>query len=477
MKARRTWLLGESELPRPGWGSLPPSVPLLVLIVVKARMEKKEPLNHKLGLAVGREVGRRRGPARFPSQPLCVLLQLPYLQVPTPALEMALLLLLFAGFWTQVMSNPEGLQNTTMSPSTLPPEVPIISEASAVNSTASTRPETVDPEGTTGIRSQTPHPPSPPLFGTTESSTLGLPAGDSINTSVPEPATSREVSKTSVPLPEWAAVSRDPPTTTANPVTDGAVTVTSLETFRGTSAPPVAMTTSSKETSEPSVATTVISKSSGPPVTMTTESPGLSSEPHGLLTTIATSSVESSSVAGGTPVFNIKISTTSTPEPVTNRTPHQGSSGMLLVPMLVALLVVLALVALLLLWRRRQKRRTGALTLSGGGKRNGVVDAWAGPARVPDEEAATATSGSGGNKGSVALEREGSGQQRPTLTTFFSRRKSRQGSLVLEELKSGPGPNLKAEEEPLVGSEDEAVETPTSDGLEVKDGAVAPQSM
>nr|XP_048310932.1 leukosialin [Myodes glareolus] len=391
---------------------------------------------------------------------------------------MALLLLLFAGFWTQVMSNPEGLQNTTMSLSTLLSKVSIISEASAVNSAASIRPETVDPEGTTGIRSQTPHPPSPPPFETIESSTLGLPAGDSINTSVPEPATSWEVSKTSVQLPEWIAVSRDPPTTTANPVTDGAVTVTSLETFRGTSAPPVAMTTSSKETSEPSVATTVISKSSGPPVIMTTESPGLSSEPHGLLTTTATSSVESSSAAGGTPVFNIKISTTSTPEPVTNRTPHQGSSGMLLVPMLVALLVVLALVALLLLWRRRQKRRTGALTLSGGGKRNGVVDAWAGPARVPDEEATTAAaSGSGGNKGSVALEREGSGQQRPTLTTFFSRRKSRQGSLVLEELKSGPGPNLKAEEEPLVGSEDEAVETPTSDGLEAKDGAAAPQSM
>lgn len=441
-------------------------------------MEKKEPLNHKLGLAVGREVGRRRGPARFPSQPLCVLLQLPYLQVPTPALEMALLLLLFAGFWTQVMSNPEGLQNTTMSLSTLLSKVSIISEASAVYSAASIRPETVDPEGTTGIRSQTPHPPSPPPFGTIESSTLGLPAGDSINTSVPEPATSREVSKTSAQLPEWKAVSRYPPTTTANPVTDGAVTVTSLETFRGTSAPPVAMTTSSKETSEPSVATTVISKSSGPPVIMTTESPGLSREPHGLPTTTATSSVESSSAAGGTPVFNIKISTTSTPEPVTNRTPHQGSSGMLLVPMLVALLVVLTLVALLLLWRRRQKRRTGALTLSGGGKRNGVVDAWAGPARVPDEEATTAAaSGSGGNKGSVALEREGSGQQRPTLTTFFSRRKSRQGSLVLEELKSGPGPNLKAEEEPLVGSEDEAVETPTSDGLEAKDGAAAPQSM
>lgn len=149
---------------------------------------------------------------------------------------------------------------------------------------------------------------------------------------------------------------------------------------------------------------------------------------------------------------------------------------MLLVPMLIALVVVLALVALLLLWRQRQKRRTGALTLSGGGKRNGVVDAWAGPARVPDEEATTASGpGSGGNKGSGVLETEGSGQ-RPTLTTFFSRRKSRQGSLVLEELKPGSGTNLKGEEEPLVGSEDEAVETPTSDGPQAKDEAT-PQSL
>lgn len=147
---------------------------------------------------------------------------------------------------------------------------------------------------------------------------------------------------------------------------------------------------------------------------------------------------------------------------------------MLLVPMLIALMVVLVLVALLLLWRQRQKRRTGALTLSRGGKRNGAVDAWAGPARVPDEEATTA-SGSGGNKSSGAPETDGSGQ-RPTLTTFFSRRKSRQGSVALEELKPGTGPNLKGEEEPLVGSEDEAVETPTSDGPQAKDGA-APQSL
>lgn len=143
---------------------------------------------------------------------------------------------------------------------------------------------------------------------------------------------------------------------------------------------------------------------------------------------------------------------------------------MLLVPVLVALLVVIVLLALLLLWRRRQKRRTGVLMLNTGGKRNGVVDAWAGPARVPDEEATTTPGGgAGGNKDSRVLETEVSGQ-RPLLTTFFSRRKSRQGSLVLEELKSGSGSNTKGEEEPLVGSEDEAVEAPTSNGPEVGDG-------
>lgn len=149
---------------------------------------------------------------------------------------------------------------------------------------------------------------------------------------------------------------------------------------------------------------------------------------------------------------------------------------MLLVPVLVALLVVIVLLALLLLWRRRQKRRTGILTLSGGGKRNGVVDAWAGPARVPDEEAMTTTAGgAGGNKDSGVPETVVSGQ-RPTLTTFFGRRKSRQGSLAMEELKSGSGPNLKGEEEPLVGSEDEAVEAPTCNGPEPEGGDEAARS-
>ncbi|GAB1292713.1 Leukosialin [Apodemus speciosus] len=289
-----------------------------------------------------------------------------------------------------------------------------------------------------------------------------------MNTSVTEPT------PTSVPLPEPSKVASDPPVTVTNPGTDRTVASTSLETSKGTSAPPVTVTASSEETSGPSVATTVSSKTSGPPVTVAPGSLGPSKETPGLPAIAETSFVESSSVAHGTPVSSIKIFTTSTPDPITTRSPRRRSSGTLLVPMLIALIVVVALMALLLLWRQRQKRRTGALTLSRGGKRNGVVDAWAGPARVPDEEATTA-SGAGDNKGSGVQETEASGQ-RPTLTTFFSRRKSRQGSLVLEELKPGSGPNLKGEAEPLVGSEDEAVETPTSDGPQAKDEA-APQAL
>jgi hypothetical protein len=37
----------ESELPRPGWESLAPSVPLLSLIIVKARMEKQNKTKKK----------------------------------------------------------------------------------------------------------------------------------------------------------------------------------------------------------------------------------------------------------------------------------------------------------------------------------------------------------------------------------------------------------------------------------------------
>lgn len=136
-----------------------------------------------------------------------------------------------------------------------------------------------------------------------------------------------------------------------------------------------------------------------------------------------------------------------------------------------ALLVVIVLVALFLLWRQRQKRRTGALTLNGGGKRNGALDAWAGPARVPDEEALTAPAGgSGDEKGPAGSEREGAGPL-PTLTTFFERRKSQQCSLELGELEAGSAPLLKGEEEPLVGpQDDEASEGPEAREVEAPSG-------
>lgn len=399
------------------------------------------------------------------------------LLLPAVTMEMALLLLLlFGGFWAQVVSQ-ENLPNTTMMlPFTPNSESPSTSEALSTYSSIATVPVTEDPKESISPWGQTTAPASSIPLGTPELSSFFLiSAGDSRNTPVPELTTSQVVSTEAslVLFPKSSGVASGPPVTITNPVTSSAVASTSLETFKGTSAPPVTVT-SSTMTSGPFVATTVSSETSGPPVTMATGSLGPSKETHGLSATIATSSVESSSVVGGTPVFSTKISTTSTPNPITTVPPRPGSSGMLLVSMLIALMVVLVLVALLLLWRQRQKRRTGALTLSRGGKRNGAVDAWAGPARVPDEEATTA-SGSGGNKSSGAPETDGSGQ-RPTLTTFFSRRKSRQGSVALEELKPGTGPNLKGEEEPLVGSEDEAVETPTSDGPQAKDGA-APQSL
>ncbi|CAN0489403.1 unnamed protein product [Rangifer tarandus platyrhynchus] len=255
----------------------------------------------------------------------------------------------------------------------------------------------------------------------------------------------------------------------------------SLEISGGTSRSPVTMATSSLETSsgtrEPLVTTATnslktINMTSGSPVIMKTSSPEISKGTSGLLVTMPATSLKTPMGTSGSTSPGV---TTSSPNISTNVSrrdkliPAQGTKGTLLVAVLVALLVVVVLGALILLWRRRQKRKTGVLTLSRSGKRNGVVDAWAGVARVSDEEAMTATEGaSGGNSDSDGPHREGSGQQ-PTLTTFFGRQKSRQGSVALEELKAGPASSLKAEEEPLVGNEDEGAKAPTSNGPEAKE--------
>ncbi|KAK1344555.1 hypothetical protein QTO34_013252 [Cnephaeus nilssonii] len=227
--------------------------------------------------------------------------------------------------------------------------------------------------------------------------------------------------------------------TSASPVT---MTTRSLEPSSGTltSASPVTMTTRSLEPS---------SGTSGLPVTMTTSSLETSDVTSGPPITMATSSLETPTETSGSPISRVKILIMSTPAISTNegggpaQSSDQKTKNTLTVAVLVALLAVIVLLALVLLWRRRQKRRTGALTLNRGGKHNGVADAWAGPARVADEEA--------------------------VMTAAAGARKSRQGSVALEELKAEPAASLPGEEEPLVGSEDGAVEAPASDGPEAGD--------
>ncbi|XP_021572768.1 leukosialin [Carlito syrichta] len=317
-------------------------------------------------------------------------------------------------------------------------------------------------------------------------SPLETSTGASTGPPIPGTTTFQEASFiTSSMLSETSNAISDPvPTTTNSPESHTVMDGTTANSFNGSGGPPVAMTASSQETTSGTselpvtMATRSLETSYGTsesPITMATHSLETPNGTSGHLVTMATESLESSS---GTSVSIVKIVSMATSKTSTSTSPtptshsHQGSSGMLPVAVLVALLVVIVLVALLLLWRRRQKRRTGALTLNRGGKRNGVVDAWAGPAQVPEEGAVTVTvGGSGGNKDSGDPVGEGLGQ-RPSLTTFFSRRKSRQGSLALEELKSGSSSSLKGEEEPLVGSENEAVEAASCEGPKAGDETV-----
>nr|XP_051690951.1 leukosialin isoform X3 [Oryctolagus cuniculus] len=270
--------------------------------------------------------------------------------------------------------------------------------------------------------------------------------------------------------------------TSGTPIT---MATSSVETSRGTSRPSVTMETSSVETSRgtsrPSVTmeTSSVETSRGTsrtPIAMATSSVLTSRGTSGTPIAMATSSVLTSRGTSGSRGSAEQIPTMTTEEPSGNASIQSKSGGLVPVAVLIAVLMVIVLVALLLLWRRRQKHRTGILMLNRSGERNGVVDAWAGPARVADEEAVVATAqGPGGDKASGVPKTEESGR-RPTLTTFFGRPKSRQCSVALEELRSGPGPSLSAEEEPLVGSEEGVEDAPTSNGPEVGPGA-APQGL
>ncbi|XP_068940791.1 leukosialin [Petaurus breviceps papuanus] len=144
-----------------------------------------------------------------------------------------------------------------------------------------------------------------------------------------------------------------------------------------------------------------------------------------------------------------------------NKLKQEGGNSLLVI-LVVVVLVAALLVALFLLWRQRQKRRTGALMLVGSGKHKGAGDAWAGPVQVTEDQAASGPAAVEGETGKP--EGEGTGR-RPTLTTFFGRRKSRQGSVMLEDLEAGTTTNnLKDESEPLVENMDGTVKPPAANG-------------
>ncbi|XP_059010768.1 leukosialin [Mustela lutreola] len=444
-------------------------------------------------------------------------------------MRVTLFLLLLGGFWTQeVIPEPQNITATSKEPvlggSSVSPASTFFEAKNLDLATPSPVTTKVPEEGnSTGRQVSSP---SSDLRTTKEGSFPEASTAATSDLHVPDPTTFWKVStqeSTSLEINATGNPAETPRNSLAlHVVTDGTVTPGSLETSDGAGGPPVTMATGTLETFDvtggPPVTMATGSLETfdvtgGPPVTMATGSLETFDVTGGPPVTMATGSLETFDVTGGPPVtiatgtletfdvtngppvtmatgspripkethsspistVEILAATTSASLKDTRSTqlPGQGTKGTLLVAVLVALLVVLVLMALLLLWRQRQKRRTGALTLSGGGKRNGVVDAWAGPAPAPDEEALMVgpTGGSGGEKSPGASVGAGGGRQ-PTLTTFFDRRKSQQGCLELGELKAGSGPRLQGEEEPLVGrKDDEAAEGPGAGG------AAAPQGL
>ncbi|KAB0394902.1 hypothetical protein E2I00_008138 [Balaenoptera physalus] len=368
------------------------------------------------------------------------------------ALEMILLLLLFGSVWAQNMSSesldgPVTLQRLEPTASSVS-LVSNIYETTKFNSMTSNFATTEVPKTDDSTEHKIFPPSSTPYTanevsspGTSTAASRGPPANESIisqKDSAKKLSMPLEISNaTSIPaVPVMKS--------TGFHTTTGETMATSpLETSSGTSGPPVTTATSSLETSDgtsgPPVTIAISSLktsnvTSGPPVIMETSSLKTSKETSGLPVTMATTSLKTPRGTSGSPIFGVKISSPTSSTNLSSRSsPNSGwgTNGTLLVAVLVALLVVTALVS--------------------------------------HEEAATITEGaSGGNNDSGVPQGEGSGQ-RPTLTTFFGRRKSRQGSVALEELKPGPASSLNGEEEPLVGSKDEAAETSASDGPEERD--------
>ncbi|XP_022382289.1 leukosialin [Enhydra lutris kenyoni] len=443
--------------------------------------------------------------------------QSPLLPMPA-AMRVTLFLLLLGGFWTQeVIPEPQDITATSEKPV---PGGSSVSPASTFSEAENLDLATPNPVTTKVPEegNSTMHEVSPPSSDLHTTNEVSFPEASTAATRDPTlESTSLEINGTGNPAEtprnslalhvvtdgtvtpgslETSDRAGGPPVTMATgtletfDVTSGppvTMATSSLETFDVTGGPPVTMATGSLETSDGAsgppvtMATGTLETfdvTSRPPVTMATSSLEPSDGASGLPGTVATGSLETFDVDSGppltmatgspripkgthnSPISTVKIlavtTSASLKDTSSTQLSDQGTKGTLLVAVLVALGMVLLLIALLLLWRQRQKRRTGALTLSGGGKRNGVVDAWAGPAPVPDEEALMVgpSGGSGGEKGPGASVGDGAGRQ-PTLTTFFDGRKSQQGCLELGELKAGSAPRLQGEDEPLVGSKDD----------------------
>uniref|UniRef100_A0A8D1WX94 Sialophorin n=1 Tax=Sus scrofa TaxID=9823 RepID=A0A8D1WX94_PIG len=398
------------------------------------------------------------------------------------ALKMILLFLFFGSVWAPVASLelPESTTALQMSePARSPFPLVSVSGTPEINSEASNLSTTELPKESNSPGHQIFLPSSTP-YPAEEVSSPGISIAASSGLPLPRSVLSQEVSTNRKSMLLEISDAASTPAVSGmsslglHTVTGETMTTSSLETSDGTSGPPNTTATSSLvassgTTGPPVIMATRSSKTSvvtrGPPVTIET----------GLLTTSKGTSRPSvtreTSMKTAGPIFGVGISTVDTSSSSPQNS-GQRTNGTMLVAVLVALLVVIVLVVLLLLWRQRQKRKTGVLTLSRGGNRNGVVDAWAGRAQVSDEEAMSPEGASGGNKDSGALQGEGPGQ-RPTLTTFFGKRKSRQGSLALEEIKAGSAAKLKGEEEPLVGSEDGAADASASDGPEAREAGAA----
>uniref|UniRef100_A0A8D1D0G8 Sialophorin n=2 Tax=Sus scrofa TaxID=9823 RepID=A0A8D1D0G8_PIG len=434
------------------------------------------------------------------------------------ALKMIPLFLFFGSVWAPVASLelPESTTALQMSePARSPFPLVSVSGTPEINSEASSLSTTELPEESNSPGHQIFLPSSTP-YPAEEVSSPGISIAASSGLPLPRSVLSQEVSTNRKSMLLEISDAANTPAVSGmsslglHTVTGKTMTTSSLETSDGTSGPPVTTATSSLETSDgtsgPPVTTATSSLetsdgtsgppnttatsslvassgTTGPPVIMATRSSKTSVVTRGPPVTIETGLLTTSKGTSGPPVtretsmkttdpiFGVGISTVDTSSSSPQNS-GQRTNGTMLVAVLVALLVVIVLVVLLLLWRQRQKRKTGVLTLSRGGNRNGVVDAWAGRAQVSDEEAMSPEGASGGNKDSGAPQGEGPGQ-RPTLTTFFGKRKSRQGSLALEEIKAGSAAKLKGEEEPLVGSEDGAADASASDGPEAREAGAA----